>query len=129
MREAMEFGQVEAPLYVVNDGDKAVRFIQSAEADEAAPCPALIVLDLNLPKKSGTEVLAYLRASRKCPDTIVVIATSSDSAVDRESVAKFGIRAYFCKPSNYDGFMKLGDIVRELLDADTPGPGGFGRRE
>jgi len=75
----------------------------------------MVILDLNLPKKPGREVLQRMRQSPRCSNATVVVVTSSDSQKDREDVATLGASAYFRKPSEYDSFMKLGDLVKRLL--------------
>ena len=119
MREALAAANLAVTVHVVNDGDEAFRFIDRADANQAAPCPRLFILDFNLPKRSGLEVLEHLRQSRKCSDAVVLIATSSDSAQDRNRVAALGADAYFRKPSCYDDYLKLGEIVRTMLPS-TP---------
>jgi chemotaxis family two-component system response regulator Rcp1 len=120
IREALEAARLTPELHIVTDGEKAVQFIDEADADAGAPCPVVIILDLNLPKKSGVEVLAHLRQSRKCAATQVLIVTSSDSAQDREETTRLGANVYFRKPSGYDAYLKLGEIVRTMLGPDEP---------
>jgi chemotaxis family two-component system response regulator Rcp1 len=115
LREAIELAKVSAEIHVVSDGERAFHFIDEADLDETAPCPGLVILDLNLPKKTGGEVLDYLRHSRKCRWARVLIVTSSDSEHDRSSMAKLGADAYFRKPSGYEAYMKVGEIVRSML--------------
>ena len=115
IRQAIASAQVNADLHVVSDGDAATRFFDSADADANAPCPTLVLLDLNLPKKTGDDVLRHLRSSRRCGHAAVLIVSSSDAARDREGVARLGANAYFRKPSDYSEFMKLGDVVKRLL--------------
>lgn len=120
MREALEAANLGAQIHVVNDGDEAFKLINNADANDIAPCPVLIVLDLNLPKRSGLEVLEHLRKSRKCANAMVLIATSSDSLRDREQAKRLGANEYFRKPSNYSAYLKLGEIVRKMLGTIEP---------
>lgn len=115
IREAIAGAHVNADLHFVSDGDAATRFFDSADGDANAPCPALVLLDLNLPKKNGDDVLRHLRGSRRCGNAAVLIVSSSDMASDREAVARLGVNGYFRKPSDYYEFMRLGDLVRKLL--------------
>ena len=115
MREAIAIAKVEADLHVVSDGEDAVRFIDAADTDDAAPCPCLILLDLNLPKRTGMEVLQHIRRSRKCSDVLVLIVSSSDSPNDRRMTSELGISGYFLKPSSYEAYCKVGEIVKDLL--------------
>ncbi len=115
IRQAIESAQVKADLYFVSDGDAATQFFDSVDADPNAACPILVLLDLNLPKKNGDDVLRHLRASKRCGKVAVLIVSSSDAVRDREGVADLGVNGYFRKPSDYYEFMKLGDLVKRLL--------------
>ena len=75
----------------------------------------IILLDLNLPKRNGTQVLERVRRSASCGSVPVVILTSSDSPRDRSQVAELRATQYFRKPSRLDDFMKLGPLVKDLL--------------
>jgi len=113
IRETIEAAGIKAPVHVVKDGEEATRFFDDADRDDSAPCPSLIILDINLPKKHGTEVLQHLRNSRRCREAPVIVVSTSDAARDREAVFQNGADAYFCKPSKYDEFLKLGDLILE----------------
>ena len=115
IREALSDAKVNATLEVVNDGHDATAFVDAADKDESLPCPDLIILDLNLPRKSGDEVLKHLRESPRCREALVLIVTTSDSPRDRDLVQRLGADAYFRKPSDYDEFMKLGQVIQSLL--------------
>ena len=123
IREAIDSAHVNAELYVVHDGDTAIRFFHDADDNESAPCPALVILDINLPKRHGSEVLQHMRQTRRCANALVVVVTSSDSDQDREQMADLGANGYFRKPSEYGEFLKLGGIIRGLLTrrGDVPG--------
>jgi chemotaxis family two-component system response regulator Rcp1 len=124
IRQAIRAAQIEADLYVLHDGHAATKFFDAADSDDNAPCVDLILLDLNLPKKSGEDVLHHLRKSKRCRNAIVLIVTSSDSARDREAAAVLTVSAYFRKPSEYAEFMKLGSVVGQLLSqAKSEGAG------
>jgi DNA-binding response OmpR family regulator len=100
---------------VADDGEKAVMFFEQVDADAAAPCPDLILLDINMPRYKGGDILRKLRASARCKDALVLIVTSSDSQRDRKDMEGFGANGYFRKPSEFSEFMKLGPLVRDLL--------------
>jgi two-component system, chemotaxis family, response regulator Rcp1 len=119
VRRALEKHDLDVTLVVVEDGQAALRFIESADADDNAPCPDLVLLDLNLPRATGTRVLTRLRQSRRCRGIPIIIVTSSDSPLDRETAATLGATGYFQKPGDLASFMKLGRIVRNTLEADT----------
>jgi len=106
---------IRAELQEVDDGEKAIRFFESADADPEAPCPDLILLDINMPRYKGGEILRRLRASSRCGKSLVLVVTSSDSERDREEMDSLGANGYFRKPSEFAEFMKLGQLVKELL--------------
>jgi CheY-like chemotaxis protein len=114
VREAIRREKLNLDVHVVSDGAEAIDFINRAEADENAPCPHLLLIDLNLPKKDGFEVLTRLRASKRCQGTPVLIITSSDSPADRERAGQLGA-GYFRKPPSYQDFMKLGGVLSALM--------------
>ena len=124
IREAIKLANVSADLHVVSDGEKAVAFIDAAESDDHAPCPTLILLDLNLPKKNGLEVLQHVRSTRKCAGALVLIITSSDSERDRQETSRLGASGYFRKPSGYNDYLKLGEVVKNLLSTGPVAPQG-----
>ena len=115
VRKALQEAAVDADLHVIRDGDSATKFIDETDADAAAPCPDLLLLDLNLPRKNGPEVLQHLRNSSRCRNALVLIVTSSDSMRDREATTAPGIAGYFRKPSDFAEFMKVGPLVKRLL--------------
>jgi two-component system, chemotaxis family, response regulator Rcp1 len=115
VREAVRIENLPLEVHIAEDGQKAIDFIKRAEADPDAPCPHLLLLDLNLPKKDGLEVLQWLRGSGKYKGIPVIIITSSDSPADRRRAAELGA-GYFRKPPNYDQFMKLGGVLKQLLE-------------
>ncbi len=117
LREAIQAAGVPADLHVASDGEQAFDFINQTDVNESEPGPSLVLLDLNLPKRTGIEVLEHLKQSPKCRDTRVLIVTSSDSEQDRANTAKLGVDGYFRKPSGYDAFMKIGEVVKNLLAA------------
>lgn len=114
IREAIATAGVNATLHVVTDGEQALQFLRSAE-DGGECCPDLILLDLNIPRKDGTEVLRQLRSNAAFREARVLVVTSSDSVRDRESVNALGVSGYFRKPSVFTEFMKLGSLVKSLL--------------
>lgn len=114
VREVIRAESLPLDLHIASDGQFAIDFIEKAETDPNSPCPHLLLLDLNLPKRDGFEVLTRLRESERCRTVPVVIITSSDSPSDRAQAAALGA-AYFRKPPSYEEFMKLGGVLKKLL--------------
>jgi DNA-binding response OmpR family regulator len=114
VREALAWNDIKSHLFVVRDGDEAIRFVQYIERT-ASPCPDLLVLDVNLPRKSGFDVLRRVRSSRKCGVAPVAMLTSSEAATDRAEAARLGASSYIQKPSNLRDFMSVGEKLKAIL--------------
>lgn len=118
IRRAIEAANLSAGLEVIRDGEQAIRFLDEVDND-AKPCPDLIILDINLPRKPGADVLQHMRQTKKCSKTLVVVVSTSEAPKDLDAMMKLGASCYFHKPSAYADFMKLGDIVKELLEGEA----------
>ncbi len=116
IREALEQAGLIFELKVLDDGEKALQFLAKIESDETVPLPRLIILDLNLPRVSGGQVLERLKKGSRCGTIPVFILTSSDSPRDKAEIANFSATQYFRKSSKLDEFMSLGRVVRDLLE-------------
>lgn len=114
IREALNSAGVKAELMVVPDGERAIQYFADVD-EELVPCPQLILLDINLPKRHGSEVLRHMRTTRRCAKSKVVVVTSSDSEQDRAVMAELGADEYFHKSSEYRDYLKLGNVVKKLL--------------
>jgi chemotaxis family two-component system response regulator Rcp1 len=114
VREALAWHDVKTTLVVARDGDEAIRFIEEIDAN-VRPCPDLVVLDLNLPKKTGFQVLERIRSSPVCGDRPVAILSSSEAVTDRQKAELLGASCYIRKPSNLTDFMLIGEQLKEML--------------
>jgi len=114
VRTALEHHEVEGEVILLTDGEKAIGYVEAVDTEDV-PCPDLIIIDLNLPKKSGHEVLQRMRLSAKCSQVPILILSSSDAASDRLHAARLGASLYISKPLRLDEFMKLGAIFKEKL--------------
>lgn len=117
VEEALAEQDLPNILYHVKDGQEAIRFIERAEADDKAPCPGLLLLDLNLPKRNGRQVLERVRQSTKCGNIPVIVITSSQAASDREAMALLRADIYFRKPTNLEEFLEIGRVVKAVWDS------------
>jgi CheY-like chemotaxis protein len=115
MRQALKLDGMECEFRVLEDGEKAIDFIEALDSAESGAGPHIVLLDLNLPRKSGAKVLERIRQSPKCGRVPVVIVTSSDSPGDKGQISRLGATRYFQKPLDLGEFMKLGPLVREVL--------------
>jgi CheY-like chemotaxis protein len=109
--EALRDGKVQHRLTLVRDGEEAIQFLRQEGRFARAPKPDLILLDLMLPKKSGLEVLADLRADAGLQDLPVVVLTASDHEEDRAKCEMYHVDSYITKPVNLEKFLA---IVKEL---------------
>ncbi len=119
IQEALGTCKIDAEIEVVRDGQAAVSYFEKVDTEQPGTCPDLILLDMNLPRRNGDEVLRHLRTSTHCREAKVLIVSSSDAPKDRSAVESSGVAGYFKKPSSYDEFMKLGPIVRTLLEQES----------
>jgi chemotaxis family two-component system response regulator Rcp1 len=104
-------------LEVADDGEMALGVLDRVDADSECTPPQLVLLDVNLPRKGGPEVLARLRRSPRCGQIPVVMFSSSDSAEERQRALDMGASEYFSKSSTLSEFMQIGKLVRRLLEA------------
>jgi two-component system, chemotaxis family, response regulator Rcp1 len=112
VKEALSSNNLSYSLRTAEDGERALEFIEEAEAGKLIL--DLVLLDLNLPKVSGDQVLARIRSSRKLKSLPVIIVTSSDSPRDRARTAALGVDYYFRKPSDFEEFLTLGNVVEQV---------------
>jgi chemotaxis family two-component system response regulator Rcp1 len=114
IKDAIGIHALSAILHVLDDGEQALRFINDVDEGKER-CPQLMILDLNLPRKTGKEVLVHLRRSRTCAQVPVLVVTSS--SVDKEEIERLGGDGYFQKPTDYDEYMKVGEFIRGMLES------------
>lgn len=91
-------------LQVVNDGEAALEFLFGGACRGDAPHPDLIILDLNLPKKSGWEVLEEIKSSPDQRTIPVIVLSSSRAAVDIHKAYELHANCYISKPMDFDDF-------------------------
>lgn len=110
MSEAVRHCGVAARVVVMADGEKAIGYV-----DRETNPPALIILDINLPKKTGIQVLEHVRATPHYRDVPVVVFTSSQSEPERSRLHALGVSAYLFKSLDLDEFNSIGSVVRQIL--------------
>jgi CheY-like chemotaxis protein len=112
-REAFDFYKIRNTLHVVSDGEQALQFLHRAGPYEDAPRPGLILLDVNLPRVSGFEVLTELKKDPALLDVPVVMLTTSQAEEDILRSYKLHANAYVSKPVDFDGFTAA---IRQIDD-------------
>ena len=110
IREALLHAAIKHQLTILEDVRTLGHLLDTATAP-----PDLFLIDLNLPKQDGFEVLSAIREDSRCELTPVILMSSSNSPKVRKRAGEFGVRCYFCKPIDLDEFMKLGGMVREAF--------------
>jgi two-component system, chemotaxis family, response regulator Rcp1 len=103
-------------LMCLADGDAALAFIRKEGAYADAAIPNLILVDLNLPKCDGEDILREIRHTKHLAGVPVCAWSSSQSRRDRDLLTELGVVRFITKPSGLDQFMEIGKIIRDLLE-------------
>lgn len=114
VRRALETHRLQHELLVAQDGEEALKVVERAESGEINI--DLLLIDLNLPKHDGGEILARIRTCSQTANIPVILLTSSDSPHDRQRLLGLGANRYFRKPTDLSSFMQLGVVVQEVLN-------------
>lgn len=110
-RRAFRKNGIDHPLVVVEDGQEALDYLFGTATEPARQIPVLILLDLQLPRVGGMEVLRRIRADSRTRRIPVVILTSSVEERDIAAAYDHGINSYIRKPVSFDEFI---ETVRQL---------------
>lgn len=113
-REALSEGKFWHNLYVVEDGEAAMAFVHQEGKYADAPRPDLILLDLNLPRLDGREVLVLLKSDENLKRIPVVILTTSQAEEDILRAYNLSANCYITKPVDFDQFIKVVRAVEEF---------------
>jgi CheY-like chemotaxis protein len=105
-REAFEYYKIRNRLHVVGDGKQALQFLRRTGPYTDAPRPGLILLDVNLPRLSGLEVLAELKQDEKLLTIPVIMLTTSQAEQDIIRSYSLHANAFISKPVNFEDFME-----------------------
>jgi CheY-like chemotaxis protein len=119
VREAMDAHEIPYQLTVVSDGEEAVGYMTRMGKSAEEPCPDVLLLDLNIPKAEGADVLREFRRHPECMETPVIVLSSSDTPRDKAEVTALGVTHYFKKPTRFDAFLKLGALVKDTVERAT----------
>ncbi|OLR94053.1 two-component system response regulator [Actinokineospora bangkokensis] len=110
-REAFEHYKIRNTLHVVRDGEQAVQFLRREGQYSDAPRPDLILLDLNLPRFDGRQVLADVKADATLRSIPVVVLTTSEAEEDILRSYELHANAYVTKPVDFDRFI---EVIRKI---------------
>lgn len=109
--EAFKEGDFLTRLHVVQDGIEALAFLRREKNYGSAPRPDLVLLDLNLPRKDGREVLAEIKADEDLRSIPVIVLTTSQAEADIRKSYKLHANCYIVKPVDFDRFI---DVVKGI---------------
>jgi CheY-like chemotaxis protein len=113
IRRAIQQHFDEFEFQVFKDGQEAIEGL--ASVSDTSECPDVLLLDINLPKYDGLEVLEEIRKHPQCSDIPVVITSSVDMHL-RPDLGRLRVDYFFQKPNGLDEFMTLGAIVRTIIE-------------
>src|SRR5690349_20842104 len=109
-RQDLRFELVHLPT-----GDAALAYVRRQGAFAGAPIPSLILVDLNLSRYTGQEIVREIRSVGHLADIPVCVWSSSRSRRDEATLQGFGVSKFITKPSGLDQFMEIGEIIKGLL--------------
>lgn len=113
IREALALGRIPKRLHVVNDGEDALRYLYRDGKYRDANLPDLILLDLNLPKVDGREVLDMVKEHKALRHIPIVVLSTSTSERDIVSAYEHHANCYLSKPANLEEFI---DLIQQVED-------------
>lgn len=112
-REAFEDAKIANNLFVIEDGEDALAFLKKEGRHKTAPMPDVILLDLNLPKISGHEVLDFIKGDKELRRIPVIILTSSEADADILKSYNLHANSFVTKPVDLEKFL---DVVKTVED-------------
>lgn len=115
LRQALKEAALEVELTVIEDGAEALAFARHQGKYAGIPAPDLAVLDMNLPKNGGAEVLEAMRLNKELSKVPVAVMTSSASPVEQLKAKQLGVERYITKPPDLEDFLQIGHVLREVL--------------
>lgn len=117
LREALTLHSLAVQLLVIDDGEKAIEWILQNDASEPKRIsPSAVILDINLPKKTGAEVLEVLRASTALRQTPVIVFTSANTHKERSLPERYPHTSYLRKSADFDEFAKIGGALKNVIE-------------
>ena len=122
LETALKEAEIKLTLHRVSDGEEALAFLRRVGTYEKAPRPDMVLLDLNLPRKTGHEVLSEMHEDGYLQGIPVVVFTSSSAASDKRKSIALGAHKHITKPSSFDGFVEaIKDACSSfVMGSDTP---------
>lgn len=100
-----------ASLHVVRDGEQALKFLRQEPPYQTAPRPTLVLLDLNLPRMGGCEVLAYVKQDRRLRQIPIMVLSTSTASGDIQCAYDLHANCYIEKPVDLDRLVQIGKLI------------------
>lgn len=113
-QEALKDGKIANTLVVVKDGVQALNYLHKRPPYADASTPDLVLLDLNIPKKNGIEVLAEIKSNEKLKNIPVVILTTSSSEQDVLQTFEYHANCYITKPVDFEQFINVIKLIDDF---------------
>jgi CheY-like chemotaxis protein len=113
MKRAFAKGHINNKLYIAKNGEEAIDFFKKRGKFKDAPTPALVLLDLKMPKLNGFEVLKVIKSDHNLRSIPIVVLTSSEMEKDIEEAYRIGCNSYIVKPVNFESFIKTIIEIKE----------------
>ncbi len=107
VKEGLKEGKLYHNLHVVEDGEKAMEFLRQEAEFSGAPRPDIVLLDLNLPRKDGREVLAEIKNDMKLKNIPIIVLTTSDAEQDITKTYEHHANCYVTKPVDFEQFNRV----------------------
>lgn len=113
-RRALEQSKIVANLHVAINGEEALQFLYNKEPFKDAPRPDLVLLDLNLPKIGGKEVLSILKSDDTLKTIPIIILTTSTALLDIDETYKSHANAYITKPVSFESLVEALSAINQF---------------
>ena len=114
LREVLRFWEVPHSIHVAQDGAEALDYLAQTGDEPAAPRPDLVLLDLNLPKIHGFDVLAEVKADPKLRSIPILVLSSSASAIDISRAYECRANCYIEKPTEFEEYFRVINTLRHF---------------
>jgi chemotaxis family two-component system response regulator Rcp1 len=105
-KRAFKQSDIRNKIYVTHDGDEAIQFLRKEGKYKDAPTTGLVILDLNMPKVNGFEVLETIKGDDKLKSIPIIVLTSSSRPEDIERAYKLGCNSFIVKPVSFEDFIE-----------------------
>jgi CheY-like chemotaxis protein len=116
VQRALQKNEISNPLHIARTGLEALSMLRGDSGFEKIPAPALILLDLNLPKMSGIEFLRKLRNDPELKELHIIVLTSSNEPKDRAAAFEYDVDDYIVKPHSFDEFTRAMATILAFWD-------------